>query len=253
MMNILKRFKVDFSTYVLLLIYFLCGYIKNALIIYLIVVFHEMGHVIISNICGYKIKKITIYPFGGITETSNFLNSSIKYDLYVFCGGLLFQGILWMFLNFSGWLSVNCLSLFNKYNFFIFVFNLLPIIPLDVYLILNVILNKFFSYYKTLWLSFFISTILLFGFVYFYRSNFPVVLFLFYSLISYLKNIEILYNKFILERYLYDFQFKKIKYFTSRNLRYLRRECFCYFKDNRHYISEKKLLTKKFDKSVSFW
>ena len=253
MKNILSKFHVDLTTYILLLIYFLCGYIKNALIIYLIVIFHELGHIIISYYYGYKIKKITIYPFGGITETDNYLNSPLKEDLFVFSGGFLFQIILSIIFNLLPIFSINFLNLFNKYNGFIFIFNLLPIIPLDGYLILNVILNKIFSYYKCLWISLFVSVFTLIGFIYFYRDNYPIILFLFFNLINYLKNIDILFNRFILERYLYNFKYNKIKYYKKPNLRYLTKDCLGYFADKSKYVNEKIILAKKFDKSRSFW
>lgn len=252
MKNILSKFNVDASTYILLLIYFLCGYIKATLIIYLIVIVHELGHIVISYFCGYKIKKVTIYPFGGITETNNYLNSPLKKDLFVFLGGIFFQIILGLILNFIVPISSNFLSMFNRYNFFIFMFNLFPIIPLDGYLILNVILNKFFSYYKSLWISLIISLFSLCLFIYFYQSNYVIVFFLLFNLINYLKNIELLYNRFILERHLYDFEFNKIKYFNKENLKYLSKECLCYFKNNSKYRSEKTILAKRFDKTTSF-
>lgn len=252
MKNILVKFNIDLSTYILLLLYFICGYIKAALIIYLIVIIHEIGHILVSYLCGYKIKKVTIYPFGGITETNTYLNSPLKKDFVVYSGGLLFQIILGLILNFLAPVSASFLNMFNKYNFFIFIFNLFPIIPLDGYLILNVILNKYFSYYKSLWISLIISLVSLCLFIWFYQSNYVIVFFLIFNLINYLKNIKILFNRFILERHLYDFEFNRIKYHNKENLKYLSKDCLSYFKDNSKYKSEKTILAKRFDKTMSF-
>ena len=50
MMNIKKlKIKVNYLTLYFLLILFLCGYIKNALIIFGIVIFHELAHLIERN------------------------------------------------------------------------------------------------------------------------------------------------------------------------------------------------------------
>ena len=71
-MNIKKlKIKVNYLTLYFLLILFLCGYIKNALIIFGIVIFHELGHILISIILGYKIKSVELFPFGGITKIDN--------------------------------------------------------------------------------------------------------------------------------------------------------------------------------------
>ena len=90
-------------------------------------------------------------------------------------------------------------------------------------------------------------------FLYFYKENYVIIGFLVYNSIIYLKNIKIFYKRFILERYLYDLTFDKIKYFNEINLHKLTRDCFCYFKNDNSYISEKKLLNKKFDNIRSFW
>ena len=44
-MKNIKKFKIDSFTYVFLLTSFLCGQIKNTIILFLIVIFHEFGHV----------------------------------------------------------------------------------------------------------------------------------------------------------------------------------------------------------------
>lgn len=257
MKNIQKKFEINSSTYFFVLLYFLCGFIKNILIIYFIVLIHEMGHIAMSLISGYKIKKITIFPFGGITETNVLLNSSLKKDFMVFNGGFLFQIILQVIIfilhkNFAA-IDLNFYNLFSKYNLFILFFNLIPIIPLDGYLILNNIFNILFSYLTSLWISLFLSIISLCLFVYYYRSNQIIIIFLIFNIINYLKNIDVLYNRFILERYLYKLPFYKIKYYQDSNLKKIKRETLCYFKIENTYQSEKELLNKKFDNNKRIW
>lgn len=256
MMNTLKKFEINSSTYFFILLYFLCGFIKNILIIYLIVIVHEFGHILMAYLSGYKINKITIYPFGGITKTDTLLNSPLKKDLLVFSGGLIFQIFLYLLmilLKQNSIINLDFFNMFIKYNWFIFIFNLIPIIPLDGYLILNNLFNKFFSYYKSLWISLIISIISLTLFIYYYQDNYVIIIFLLFNIINYLKNINTLYNRFILERYLYDFPYYRIKYFNSINLKNLTKDCLCYFKENNNYLSEKRILNKKFDNIPSFW
>lgn len=250
MINILKKFEVNNSTYLFILLYFLCGFIKNIIAIYLIVIVHEFGHVLMAYLCGYKIKKVTIYPFGGITKTDTLLNSPLKKDLLVFVGGFIFQFFLYVvmiFLKQNSVINLNFFNMFLKYNWFIFIFNLIPIIPLDGYLILNNLFNKFFSYYKSLWFSLIISIISLVLFLYYYQDNYVIIIFLLFNIINYLKNINKLYNRFLLERYLYDFPYYKIKYFNNMDLKKIYKECLCFFKEKNNYLNEKRILNKKFD------
>lgn len=250
MMNILKKFEINNSTYFFILLYFLCGFIKNIMVIYLIVIIHELGHVVMALLCRYKIKKVIIYPFGGITKTETLLNSPLKKDLLVFVGGFIFQILLYILmalLYYSSFIDFTFFNMYKKYNLFIFIFNLIPIIPLDGYLLLNTFFNKFFSYYKSLWISLFISIISLCLFLYFYQDNYIIIIFLVFNIINYLKNIDSLFNRFVLERYLYDLPYFKIRYFNNVNLKKLSKECLCYFKDKSFYINEKKILHKRFD------
>ena len=64
----MKIIKLDYSTIFILLILLLCGYIRIGLIIMFIVLFHELGHVLVCLFFKYKIINVTIYPFGGITK-----------------------------------------------------------------------------------------------------------------------------------------------------------------------------------------
>lgn len=256
MKNIIKKLKFHNTTYIFILIYFLCGYFKAIIAIFSVVLIHECGHVFMSLLCKYKIKRITIYPFGGITESEKLINSPIIKDFLVYLGGFIFQIIFFVFLNIllkNNLINTELYNVIKKYNYFILVFNLIPIIPLDGYLLLNLILNKLFSYYMSLRLSLIISVIFFIGFFYFYQNNYIIMGFLLYNSFIYYKNINYFYNKFLLERYLYSLSYNKIKYYKGLNLKMLSRECLAYFKENNKYINEKNILNKKFDNKLSFW
>ena len=75
MKNILK---IDNTTYLIILLSFLCGQFKNIIILYLIIIFHEFGHYLFIKKYQHKIINITIYPFGGITKYQTLLNHNLK-------------------------------------------------------------------------------------------------------------------------------------------------------------------------------
>ena len=65
-------------------------------------------------------------------------------------------------------------------------------------------------------------------------------IFLIFKIINSLKNIKYNYNKFLLERYLYNFNFRKYK---------VSKDIYSFYKESNHYIefqTEKKYLKKYF-------
>lgn len=242
----MKIIKINNLTYFFLILFFLTGYFKIALIILFIVFFHELGHVFFIKLFKYKVVDMTIYPFGGMTHIEKKLNSPLKHDLIIAFGGIFFQLFLYL-IPFKGITKLY----FIKYNTSIMLFNMLPIIPLDGSIILNSILNKFFSYKLSYKLYLIIS--LLFIIIYLFLNytyslnNYLIVsLFIVKTYTAY-KNTKYLFYRFLLERYLYDLPFKYLN--TKKgNLDILKKDTYQYFKEDGNIISEKKMLKKLFDK-----
>ena len=70
-----------------------------------------------------------------------------------------------------------------------------------------------------------------------------IMAFLLYRLISYIKSIKLLENKFYLERYLYDISYRNIKYLNNNDI-------FNMYQDTYHFFnnkSEYKVLKKRFE------
>lgn len=242
-MNILNKIKINSYTYLFILICLLSGYIKNISIIFLICLIHEFGHVFITKICNYEIIKIEILPFGGYTTINQKINSNINKNLLIALGGIIFQSILLLFLIiFKNKFNIITYNLFWQYNIIIMLFNLLPIIPLDGSKIVQLILEKFYSYHKAYYLNLFISIIGLILFIivnYYYNiDNYFMVIFLIYNTIIYFTNYKYIVKRFLLERYLYDLDYNKIDNHT-KNIQDLKINVRHYFKEGNHYIKEK--------------
>ena len=252
-MNILRIFKVNSYTYFFFFICFITGYVKEALLIFLIIIIHESGHIIMSFIVGYKVKRTELYPFGGITYTDKYLNSPISKDILVYISGVTAQ--LLVIITFK-LLRINISELFYHYNTAIIIFNLMPIYPLDGFHILSLFIEKHFSYYISLYIMQIISLIMiiLFTIISYYHklSSILIICFLIYQNFRYYKEKNKVFNRFLLERYLYDFPYYKICYLYKKDLRYLKRESMCFFHINQKVYSEKELLAKKFDINGSF-
>ena len=250
----MKHIRVSFLTLLFLLITFLCGFIVDALVIYVIVLIHETGHIFFSYFFHYKIKSVTIYPFGGITKYEHLVNSCSYKDIIIYLGGILFQIIIYIIifiLHKYGFIRIHLYFLIIKYNSSIMLFNLIPIIPLDGYLILNYLFNKFYSFKKSYFLSYILSMILIILFiiinVYYKLNNYLIIILFLYEMIIYYTNYNIIFEKFILERYLYHFKFKKYKLINNIDLSKMHKSYYHYFWDNK-WVEEEKILAKTFDK-----
>lgn len=250
-----KTFNINLATYFLILSFLITGLIKNIILIYIIVLFHELGHIFIIKLLKYQIIKVEIYPMGGITTINKKINTPLKHELLISIFGIIFQNILTILfyiffkLNF---ISLNTYSLFNNYNLTILIFNLLPIIPLDGHIFLKSLIEFIFPFKKSFYLSFIISIIFIILFItyneIFSLNNYLIISFLIYKLIIELKDFKYKYLKFQLERHLFDINYNKIKYENKTDLSKLKKDTYHYFKDKEEIISEKKILSKKFTK-----
>lgn len=259
MKNILNKIKINNLTYLLFFICVLSGLFKNVLLIFLIVIIHELGHVLFISKFGYAITSIDLYPFGGITKVEKDLNSPINHDLIIASGGFIFQILL--FLIFSLLINLNVISvstfnLFNTYNKSIITFNLLPIIPLDGFIILKSFLEKMFSFKKVYILVSIISIVgIFFYFQYNYiysLNNYMIITLLIYKTYMHIKNSNYIYNRFLLERYLNTYPYKKAKQEKIINFKNFKKETLHFFKVGNRYVHEREILKKKFDKNRHF-
>lgn len=251
----MKKFKINSATYFLILTFLLTGLIKNIIIIYLIVVIHELGHIFIIKKLKYKIIKVEIYPMGGITSIDKKINTKISHEILISIFGILFQILLLiiMYILFkNSIIRESTYILFKSYNKTIMIFNLLPIIPLDGYIFLRSILEIIFPYKKTYYLSLIISIISIILFItyneIFSLNNYLIISFLIYKIIISIKEFKYIYMRFLTERYLYDLPYQKLKYENKTNIDLLKKDTYHYFKEKDKIYSEKKVLTKILEK-----
>lgn len=250
MKNILTKFKINNYTYFFILLCFCSGYIKNILLIFFICLVHELGHVFFIKLFNYKVIQIELFPFGGFTKIDKKINSSINKDILISFGGILFQLIFILVLYLlKNYINIITFNLLIYYNIILILFNLLPIEPLDGSKIIHLILEKLFSFKKAYYINLLISILSLIIFIYFnylYKlDNYIIISFLLYKIIINFKNYKYIKKRFILERYLYPFNYKKINN-NTKNIDELKKEVFHYFKENNKYINE----CKKIEESI---
>ncbi len=242
--------KIDISTYLFILLAFLAGYIKSILLIYLIVIIHEFGHFFFFKIFKINVIKMVIYPFGGITIVDKKIHERIYKTIICSLGGLIFQIFLFfifLFLLKYNFINNYTFTLFKTYNLTLFLFNLLPIIPLDGSKIYFAILTKYISFRLSYYLMLILNMIFLILFVSYimiFRVNdFILITFLVLEYIKEIKNFKYTINKFYLERILSPHFYNAIINNCS-NINHFKINKFYYLKEDNKYINEKDYLLK---------
>ena len=242
--------KIEFHyTYILIALSFiLTGYFSNLLVFTSIIIIHELGHYFLAKLTNLNPQKIIIYPFGGITKMNNPINTAIAKELLVAISGIFFQSIYYLIiiiLYHHHLIRPYIFNLYTTYHYSILLFNLLPIHPLDGSVILNLLLSKYLPYKLTLKLNIIISVItsIIILLINYYKFNYTTILIITVianNLIEYTKNINYLFNRFLLERYLYKIPLNKTKTITRITDMY--KEKYHAFKQNNTYLTEKQVL-----------
>ncbi|MBP3461357.1 MAG: hypothetical protein J6K21_02995 [Bacilli bacterium] len=239
-------FKIHPIYYVVAFIMIITGMFKDFIYVTLLILIHEIGHSIMALIYGWKIKKIILLPFGGITIFNELINKSLKEEFLILIMGPIFQIIFYFIL-----ILLNITTpLIKNYHYSLLIFNMLPIIPLDGSKLLNIILNKIISFKKSHLITIYVSiiTIIFLTLKSFKIKNLVllfILIFLILKVIKELKEHKYMFNKFLFERYNYNLKFNKIKYIKGINLSKMKKEYKHFFYDKKYY-TEKEILKKHF-------
>lgn len=176
-----------------------------------IIFIHEMGHAAAASFFSWRIKKISLLPFGGVAEMDEHGNRPLKEEFIVVIAGPLQH--LWMgggayLLENFGVIPEDLFQLFISFNVMIFIFNLFPVWPLDggklVFLLLSLKHSFPHAHRVTLMLS--IVSLGLFSFLILmiapsHINVWVVIAFLAFSLYHEWKQRRFIFMRFLLERY----------------------------------------------------
>ena len=231
-------------TYIFIFLCFITGLIKELLSLSLIIIFHEFGHYLVSYLYKWNIKKIIIYPFGGLIKYEEVIDKPFIEEFLITISGPINQ-LLFFFLIYilykNSLLTDHFYSIIYSYNKYILIFNLIPIIPLDGSKILNIFINKIFNFRLSYILLIYISIFILF-FLFKYTNNIFIMSYLLYEIINSLRYKNIVFNRFILEKYLYINNFKKI--IKIDNINKMKRNKKYLLKYKNYYLNEKDYIKK---------
>lgn len=238
-------FKIHPFFYIFMFICFITGNIRDFLVFISIIIVHELGHIVGGVIFSWKIDRVILLPFGGLTIFNCFINTSLVEQFIVTLMGPLFQIVFYFII--SQFFSLSDSVIY--YNYVLLVFNLLPIYPLDGSKFLYVFLCFLFPFkFSHLLLCFFSFIFIIIVFIFIGHFDFLVFLILFFlcfKVITEVRNHRIIFNKFLFERYNYNFCFRFIKRVNSIDGMYL--WCRHLFYDGEKCITEREKLLKMFD------
>ena len=235
-------------TYIIMAIGFvLTGYYMNLIVFTTLIIFHELGHYTLAKIQNFNVKKIIIYPYGGLTKIEDLINKDTNQELLIAISGIIFQLIFYVLIIFSyhhNFIREYTYILYQEYNKQLVLFNLLPIHPLDGSKILNLLLNKILPYNTsnklTIIFSIIVLIILLSTNIYNNNYSYTMIIGILLNYIyKFYKSLNHLYNKFLLERFLYKITYQKKKIIKNPKKMY---------KNNTHIIKK----GKKYQKEQEF-
>lgn len=140
---IFAKIKIHFSLFILLTIALIAGFLTEACLFLLIIIFHELGHLLFLIIFKGEIKQITFTAVGGIIELKS-VPLSISKSFLINTGGILVNLII-LFILKNDFINVPHQKTIMQYNQLMLGFNLLPIYPLDGYRILANLLSIWYE------------------------------------------------------------------------------------------------------------
>lgn len=180
--------------------------------LFVLVLIHELGHMAAAQSYGWRVKKIVLFPFGGVAEVDEWGNKPAREEMIVALAGPFHH--IWMclfsfFFYRMGFWSEDWMEYFVKGNVMIAGFNLLPIYPLDGGKVLHALLSYRIPYQKSLLWTFglgsFFSALLALAALGWGEWGFNlhllgIALYLFMNNFMALKRKEWPYLRFLIER-----------------------------------------------------
>lgn len=227
----------------------LTGSFRQFIIISTLITFHEIGHFLTAKILNIEVDKIYFYPLGGISKFNLQYNEKFIKELLIIISGPIAQHLTSIMLVL---LMPKYKELINTYHYGILIFNLLPIVPLDGGKLLTLFLTNIYPFKKSITISIKLAyatliIILIINLNSLKLNSIFLLLFLFFKIKKESSKTSCIYEKFLLERYLNNYRFKKSKLISSPQNFYKHKRHI--IKENGLYFLENDYLQKKYKKN----
>ncbi len=129
------------------------GSFTEMAITFALIIIHELGHIGMALFFRWKINKVMFWPFGGVMETDDYFTRPNKEEFIVVLAGPLqhvWMHFLLLYFLEAGTFSPYFIEYALTYNVTLFLFNLLPIYPLDGGKLVLLLLSYSFPFRKVI-------------------------------------------------------------------------------------------------------
>lgn len=211
------KIKIHESLIILILFSYLTGFINKILILFIVILLHETGHLLALKIFKREIKELNLLPFGAIINYHDLKNKKLYEELIITSAGIFVN--IFILLS-SKFIVIN--KTFLEFNKLILIFNMLPIFPLDGGRLIEIIFEYFLCFNKVqdkfIKLSF-LNMLLLGLYIFLFNLSINALLVYFYLLttnIKYYKNKKRRYVTFLINKYLFENKKLNIKILQNK-------------------------------------
>lgn len=194
--NLFHKIDIHPVTLIYFVLAWIGGYLKWYLSTLLIVCLHEICHLLMAYYFDFEIDKVEILPFGAYLSLNDFYFHPIREEICVVLAGPCSHLLIYVLI------LVLSSGVYQEYlltmNMMVFVFNLVPIYPMDGGRIIGLILQSVMDLKKALYLTLKISVFvfcILFCF-YCQMNTFVILSYLFIQQFYYLKFIPVYLRKY---------------------------------------------------------
>ncbi|MDR3541784.1 MAG: M50 family metallopeptidase [Desulfosporosinus sp.] len=135
-----------------LVVYGVLGLAAQALLVFGLVLGHELAHLLTAKAYGFKIVGLELFPFGGAAYCDDlFEGRKLEESVMAFAGPAFNVVLLFgaQALRWNGMWSGELANDFVRYNFWLAAFNLIPVLPLDGGRVLRAICAEGFGFVRT--------------------------------------------------------------------------------------------------------
>jgi len=132
--KILNKFKINYSLFIFLILMLYLSKYQEIIVIISSIIMHELAHVFVAYLFGYKNFRIELSMFGGMCYL-NINNKKKLSALIIYSAGIIMNlCIILISMLYDNELS----KVYMHYNLIMLIFSVLPIYPLDGYRILSI-------------------------------------------------------------------------------------------------------------------
>lgn len=147
MIKISKGLYIHFLTIILFVLCYINRKLEILAISYFSIFLHEIAHLIAAIMIGLAPSKIVFFPFGVNLKLKNNIINSLSDEIILYLSGPLLSVILAILSIF--YLKNQYIRLFYYNNIGLFIFNILPILPMDGGILIKKILCAGVGYRKS--------------------------------------------------------------------------------------------------------